>query len=182
MPRIGQENLETVMIDFFGALRRGDFEAAAGLLDPGVSWQGFARGVGLSRPRGGGRHVPLGARAAPRDRRARVHPRRRAGCAGRARTAHRRGRRRATRGPDLQRLHHVGGGARCISGRRRRGRKLAYDPAVELALCQREPKRPLDTVTRGEDLRLSERVERGGLTVELHRCTALALSLTTYAR
>jgi hypothetical protein len=27
MPSIGQENLETVMIDFFGALRRGDFEA-----------------------------------------------------------------------------------------------------------------------------------------------------------
>ena len=41
MPSIGQENLETVMIDFFGALRRGDFEAAAGLLDPGVSWQGL---------------------------------------------------------------------------------------------------------------------------------------------
>ncbi len=34
MPSIGQENLETVMIDFLGALRRGDFEAAAGLLDP----------------------------------------------------------------------------------------------------------------------------------------------------
>jgi hypothetical protein len=76
---------------------------------------------------------------------------------------------------------HVGGGARCISGRRRRGRKLAHDPAVELALCRREPKRPLDTVTRVEDLRLSERVERGGLTVELHRFTALTLSLTTYA-
>jgi ketosteroid isomerase-like protein len=29
------------MIDFFGALRRGDFEAAAGLLDPDVSWQGL---------------------------------------------------------------------------------------------------------------------------------------------
>jgi ketosteroid isomerase-like protein len=41
MPSIGQENLETVMIDFFGALRRGDFEAAAGLLDPEVSWQGL---------------------------------------------------------------------------------------------------------------------------------------------
>src|SRR6266536_746453 len=40
MPSIGQENLETVMIDFLGALRRGDFEAAAGLLDPDVSWQG----------------------------------------------------------------------------------------------------------------------------------------------
>ena len=40
MQSIGQENLETVMIDFFGA-RRGDFEAAAGLLDPDVSWQGL---------------------------------------------------------------------------------------------------------------------------------------------
>ena len=39
MPSIGQENLETIMIDFFGALRRGDFEAAAELLDPDVSWQ-----------------------------------------------------------------------------------------------------------------------------------------------
>jgi ketosteroid isomerase-like protein len=38
---MGQENLETVMIDFFGALRRGNFEAAAGLLDPDVSWQGL---------------------------------------------------------------------------------------------------------------------------------------------
>jgi hypothetical protein len=41
MPSIGQENLETVMIDFFGGLRRGDLEAAAGLLDPDVSWQGL---------------------------------------------------------------------------------------------------------------------------------------------
>src|SRR5438132_2878000 len=41
MPSIGQENLETVMIDFLGAIRRGDFEAAAGLLDPDVSWQGL---------------------------------------------------------------------------------------------------------------------------------------------
>jgi hypothetical protein len=28
MTSIGQENLETVMIDFFGVLRRGDFDAA----------------------------------------------------------------------------------------------------------------------------------------------------------
>jgi ketosteroid isomerase-like protein len=41
MPSIGQENLETVMIDFFGAVRRGDFDAAAALLDPDVSWQGL---------------------------------------------------------------------------------------------------------------------------------------------
>jgi ketosteroid isomerase-like protein len=42
MPSIGQENLETVMIDFFGALRRGDFEAAARLLDRDVSWHGLS--------------------------------------------------------------------------------------------------------------------------------------------
>ena len=41
MPRIDQENLETVMIDFFGALRRSDFEAAAALLDPNAMWQGL---------------------------------------------------------------------------------------------------------------------------------------------
>lgn len=41
MASIAQQNLETVMIDFFGALRRGDFDAAAGLLDPDVSWQGL---------------------------------------------------------------------------------------------------------------------------------------------
>jgi ketosteroid isomerase-like protein len=41
MPSTGQENLETVMIDFFGALRRGDFEAAAGMLDADVTWQGL---------------------------------------------------------------------------------------------------------------------------------------------
>ena len=41
MPSIGQENLEIVMIDFFGALRRGDFDAAAALLDPDVTWQGL---------------------------------------------------------------------------------------------------------------------------------------------
>src|ERR671937_2846936 len=44
MPSIGQENLETVMIDFFGALRRGDFDAAARLLDREVSWQGLREG------------------------------------------------------------------------------------------------------------------------------------------
>jgi hypothetical protein len=41
MPSNGQGNLDTVMIDFLGALRRGDFGAAAGLLDPGVVWQGL---------------------------------------------------------------------------------------------------------------------------------------------
>ncbi len=41
MTSIGQENLERIMIEFFGALRRGDFEAAAALLDPDVTWQGL---------------------------------------------------------------------------------------------------------------------------------------------
>jgi ketosteroid isomerase-like protein len=37
----GQQNLEIVMIDFLGALRRGDFDAAAGLLDSSVVWHGL---------------------------------------------------------------------------------------------------------------------------------------------
>jgi hypothetical protein len=41
MPSISQENLERVMIDFFGALRHSDFDAARSLLDPDVSWQGL---------------------------------------------------------------------------------------------------------------------------------------------
>ena len=41
MASIGQENLETVMIDFFGALRSGEFDGVAALLDPNVSWQGL---------------------------------------------------------------------------------------------------------------------------------------------
>ena len=41
MASIGQENVETVMIDFFGALRRGDFDGAAELLDDDVTWQGL---------------------------------------------------------------------------------------------------------------------------------------------
>ncbi len=41
MPSMSQQDLETVMIDFFGALRRGDFEAAAELLDSAVTWQGL---------------------------------------------------------------------------------------------------------------------------------------------
>jgi ketosteroid isomerase-like protein len=41
MASIAQQNLETVMIDFFGALRRADFGAAAGFLDPDVTWQGL---------------------------------------------------------------------------------------------------------------------------------------------
>jgi ketosteroid isomerase-like protein len=41
MPSLGQQNLETVMIDFFAALQRGDFDAASALLDPAVTWQGL---------------------------------------------------------------------------------------------------------------------------------------------
>jgi ketosteroid isomerase-like protein len=41
VPSIGQQNLETVMIDLFGALRRVDLDAAAALLDPEVTWQGL---------------------------------------------------------------------------------------------------------------------------------------------
>jgi ketosteroid isomerase-like protein len=41
MASTAQQNLETVMIDFFGALRLGDFEAASRLLDPDVIWQGL---------------------------------------------------------------------------------------------------------------------------------------------
>ena len=41
MASVGQENLEAVMIDFFGALRRGELDAAARLLDPEVTWQGL---------------------------------------------------------------------------------------------------------------------------------------------
>lgn len=41
MASIGQGNLETVMIDFFGALRRGDLDAASSLLDRDVIWQGL---------------------------------------------------------------------------------------------------------------------------------------------
>src|SRR6266536_3457502 len=69
MPSIGQENLETVMIDFFGALRRGDFESAAGLLDPDVSWQGLreewvchGRELDALEFTRGGEQVVLGAR------------------------------------------------------------------------------------------------------------------------
>ena len=41
IPSTGQQNLETVMIDFFGALRRGDFDSASALLAPEVTWQGL---------------------------------------------------------------------------------------------------------------------------------------------
>jgi ketosteroid isomerase-like protein len=41
LPSVGQQNLETVMIDFFGALRRGDFDGVTALLDVDVTWQGL---------------------------------------------------------------------------------------------------------------------------------------------
>jgi hypothetical protein len=74
MPSIGQENLETVMIDFFGALRRGDFDVAAALLDPNIAWQGLREEWVCHGREEGARDLPLGARAAPRGRRARVQP------------------------------------------------------------------------------------------------------------
>jgi ketosteroid isomerase-like protein len=41
MPSSSQQNLETVVVDFFGALGRGDFDAASSLLDHDVTWQGL---------------------------------------------------------------------------------------------------------------------------------------------
>jgi ketosteroid isomerase-like protein len=41
MPSISQQNLETVVVDFLGALQRGDFDASSTLLDPGVTWRGL---------------------------------------------------------------------------------------------------------------------------------------------
>lgn len=38
------------MIDFFGALRRGDFEAATALLAPDVTWQGLEEDWGCQGP------------------------------------------------------------------------------------------------------------------------------------
>jgi ketosteroid isomerase-like protein len=37
----GQRNFEIVVFDFFGALRAGDYETAAEMLDPDVRWQGL---------------------------------------------------------------------------------------------------------------------------------------------
>ena len=37
MPSMSQQNLEMVIIDFFGALGRANFEAAAELVDPDVT-------------------------------------------------------------------------------------------------------------------------------------------------
>lgn len=50
MASIGQENLEILMIDFFGALRHGDFDAAAALLDPEGTWQGLREDWVCHRP------------------------------------------------------------------------------------------------------------------------------------
>jgi hypothetical protein len=71
MPSTGQENLDTVMIDFFGALRRGDFEAAAGMLDADVSWHGLPE-EWVCRGR---EQVIDTFRWGLEQRRARVHPR-----------------------------------------------------------------------------------------------------------
>jgi ketosteroid isomerase-like protein len=37
----GQQNLETVIFDYLGALREGDQEALRAVLDPSVIWQGL---------------------------------------------------------------------------------------------------------------------------------------------
>ena len=63
----------------------------------------------------------------------------------------------------------VSGGARCLAGRRRRGRELAQDPEVELSLFGREPTHARDTLTLGANLGRSEHVERGGVAFDLHR-------------
>ena len=37
----GQKNLETVLVDFLGALGHGDLDGVRALLDPAVTWQGL---------------------------------------------------------------------------------------------------------------------------------------------
>jgi ketosteroid isomerase-like protein len=37
----GQENLETVLLDYLGAIRKGDQDAVRAVLDPDVTWQGI---------------------------------------------------------------------------------------------------------------------------------------------
>ena len=37
----GQENLETVLLDYLGAIRSGDQGAVRAVLDPEVTWQGL---------------------------------------------------------------------------------------------------------------------------------------------
>jgi hypothetical protein len=41
MPSISQQNFETVVVNFVGALARGDVGAASALLDPDVVWWGL---------------------------------------------------------------------------------------------------------------------------------------------
>jgi ketosteroid isomerase-like protein len=36
-----QDNLETVLLDYLGAIRTGDADAIRGVLDPNVTWQGL---------------------------------------------------------------------------------------------------------------------------------------------
>jgi hypothetical protein len=121
MPSIGQENLETVMIDFFGALRRGDFEAAAGLLDPDVSWKGLRE-----EWVGHGREEVLDTFRWGLEQRREIDALEFTrsgdqGRAGRTRAEHQYGGRRAARGPDLQGLHAT----RPTDRPHRRGRGLA---------------------------------------------------------
>ena len=41
MATSGQDNLETVLLDYLGAIRTGSQEAVRALLDPEVTWQGL---------------------------------------------------------------------------------------------------------------------------------------------
>jgi ketosteroid isomerase-like protein len=43
MPSISQQNFETIVVDFVGALARGDVGAASSLLDPDVIWHGLRK-------------------------------------------------------------------------------------------------------------------------------------------
>src|SRR5262249_143911 len=110
MPSIGQENLETVMIDFLGAVRRGDFEAAAGLLDPDVSWQGLREEWVCHGPEEVIDTFRWGVESRREIDALEFTRGGEVGRAGRARTQHRPGG-RAT-GPDLQRLYPARGSDR----------------------------------------------------------------------
>ena len=48
--RAGDDNFETVTIDFLGALRRGHFAAAADLIDPAVRWHGLDEELACAAP------------------------------------------------------------------------------------------------------------------------------------
>ena len=105
MPSMSQQNLETVMIDFFGALGRADFEAAAELLEPDVTWQGVREDLACH-----GREEVVDTFRWGIDERREIDPlefipRPRPGRRRSARPDVDRGGRRTARRADLQRLH-----------------------------------------------------------------------------